>query len=128
MAKRICLHCKQPVVWMQLAPDGRKIPVNVEPDAKGSLVVDPLTGWLIKSPDYNSNLTHYRSHLLDCKSMAKALHLSRNVPVGKDADCSYPGCRFVGQHSHAHCFNCGEVGHFANVCENEKEAKELDFS
>lgn len=112
---------------MSAAPNGRKIPVNREPDPNGQLMVDESTGWLVRAYDAVTETTRYRSHLLDCRSLARALHDTRTIKLVKSETCSFPNCDFTGEHSHVHCFKCGDTGHFAANCESESEVAELVF-
>lgn len=122
----ICVYCKAKILWFPLAPDGRKIPVNAEPDRLGALKLDSNINWLVKVVE-GSGDNRYRSHLLDCKPMAKALAAKRTITLGRDVECEYENCSIIG--THFHCFKCGEAGHFANACENEEadETKPLVF-
>jgi hypothetical protein len=85
---------------MKVAPNGRTLPVNPEPDPTGSLQLDEMTGWLVKAESTNREVLRYRSHLLDCKPMARVLHNTR-TPRKPDSTCTYPGCKFPGPHTHA---------------------------
>lgn len=123
-SKKICPFCQQAIAWFQVVPDGRKIPVNVQADPKGALILDEKSGWLTRVETFR-DVVRYRSHLLDCKQMAKSLHSTRNITIPKDVACEYADCK--QPQPHFHCFKCGETGHYASVCENETPAKELDF-
>lgn len=111
-----------------MAPDGRLVPVNVEPSASGTLMFNESLGWLVRAHETNQGHQRYASHLLECKALARALHTTKTIslrPVG--ASCDVEGCEFTGKHTHVRCFNCGEVGHYASDCENASEVKELVF-
>lgn len=114
-------------MWLPMAPNGRRIPVNAEPNPVGQLMLDEPTGWLVRAFETNQVRIRYRSHLLDCKSLAHALHSTRVIAIGKDEPCEYPGCIFKDKHSHVHCYRCGEAGHYASACEAEDEVQELVF-
>lgn len=116
MRNLICPHCKAKILWLPMSPDGHSIPVNFAPVAPASsaLVLIDSIGWLIKDPECRRAGLRYRSHLLDCKALAKALHKTTVISLGKDEPKV--------------CFKCHETGHFANECpEDEATLKELDF-
>lgn len=126
-SRKICIYCKKEILWFPVAPDGREIPVNATPYPKGALTQDATTGLLVKVFPSNSNSApRYRSHLLDCKPLAKALYSAKTINIGNDS-CGVPTCSFQGSHSHIYCCNCGEPGHLAKDCEDELLAKELYF-
>ena len=101
---------------MQVAPDGRRIPVNPEPDASGQLMIDEVTGWLVRAHETNKSPLRYRSHLKDCKSMARALHSTRTIKLPAST-CAYPDCTFKGVHTHID----------PELDDSEDEIAELEF-
>lgn len=122
--------------------NGRELAVNPEPDERGGLRV--VDGVLVKVEGDTVGVERFRSHLLDCKALAKTMYKNRVITLGKlesmtpiergeyvakrvlGESCDKPDCTIEGKH--VHCFKCGEAGHYADACETEVEGlKELVF-
>lgn len=129
MPSTSCKFCKAKIVWFK-TPDGKKLPVYPEPREDGSLIVD-VDGKLVKLVSFfnwrelSQHVKKYRSHLLDCKPLARSLHLPViKLGISQPFQCNNSDCEL--ETDHVHCFKCGEVGHYADACETETDGlKEL---
>lgn len=115
-----CKHCKAKFQWVPTV-DGKKLPVYPEARDNGGLVKNEQ-GLLMKH-DGLSTGPRFRSHLLDCKPMARELHTKSIINISPRFVCDWRNCEV--DKPHIHCYVCGEIGHVASHCEEEHESEDL---
>ena len=102
-----CKGCGVTIEWHPHV-DGRLVAIEPKPHPDGGLA---FNGRLqLASAPKGSRPRMYRYHVEGCAKPGQA----RAAPVGL---CGREGCELTRKHFH--CFKCGSVDHFANVCEEE---------
>lgn len=114
-----CKHCKAKIQWVPTI-DGKKLPVYPVARDDGGLVKNEQG--LLTRYNGESCVARFRSHLLDCKLLARELHSKAAITIPTFV-CDWRNCDV--DTVHIHCFACGEIGHVASDCETESEPKDL---
>src|SRR5690349_2393035 len=105
-----CKFCHATIKWSNTT-DGRSIPIYPEPREDGGLMFEqrshPNGGAIDVLARYDGGSSpRYRSHLLDCKPLARSLHKPVINISDKRAellsDCTHEGCTITRKH--LHCF------------------------
>lgn len=77
LVARTCSTCLAPIIWAR-TEQGRAIPLDAEPNARGNLVLDGAVARHATAADAVLERPHYTSHFANCKDAA--LHRKPRAP------------------------------------------------